>query len=136
VSQPTDPTQPQPSQPRRPEPATQSATQPASQPGSPPCPQPGSPPETESPDPSGQVRQLRVRRSPKYAAFMVTGALMGLLVALLAGGTGAVDPQSSRLKLIGYLGMALVLLGGLVGAGIAVALERFSQRSRIDVRGR
>jgi hypothetical protein len=134
VSQPTDPTQP--SQPRRPEPATQSATQPASQPGSQPGPQPGSPPETESPDPSGQVRQLRVRRSPKYAAFIVTGALMGLLVALLAGGTGAVDPQSSRLKLIGYLGMALVLLGGLVGAGIAVALERFSQRSRIDVRGR
>ena len=134
MSQPTDPTQP--SQPRRPEPATQSATQPASQPGSQPGPQPGSPPETESPDPSGQVRQLRVRRSPKYAAFIVTGALMGLLVALLAGGTGAVDPQSSRLKLIGYLGMALVLLGGLVGAGIAVALERFSQRSRIDVRGR
>jgi hypothetical protein len=114
VSQPTDPTQP--SQPRRPEPATQSATQ--------------------SPDPSGQVRRLRVRRSPKYAAFIVTGALLGLLVALVAGGTGAVDPQSSRLKLIGYLGMALVLLGGLVGAGIAVALERFSQRSRIDVRGR
>jgi hypothetical protein len=134
VSQPTDPTQP--SQPRRPEPATQSATQPASQPSSQPGPQPGSPPETESPDPSGQVRQLRVRRSPKYAAFIVTGALLGLLVALVAGGTGAVDPQSSRLKLIGYLGMALVLLGGLVGAAIAVGLERFSQRSRIDVRGR
>jgi hypothetical protein len=32
--------------------------------------------------------------------------------------------------------MALVLLGGLVGAAIAVGLERFSQRSRIDVRGR
>jgi hypothetical protein len=132
VSQPTDPTQPQPSQPRRPEPATQSATQPSSGPGS----QPETQPETQPADPSGQVRQLRVRRSPKYAAFIVTGALLGLLVALVAGGTGAVDPQSSRLKLIGYLGMALVLLGGLVGAAIAVGLERFSQRSRIDVRGR
>jgi hypothetical protein len=57
-------------------------------------------------------------------------------VALVAGGTGPVDPQTSRLKLIGYLGMALVLLGGLLGAGIAVAIERFSRRSRIDLRSR
>jgi predicted lipid-binding transport protein (Tim44 family) len=113
VSQPTEPTQPQPSEPRRPESATHAETQQA-----------------------GPVRQLRVRRSPKYAAFIVTGAVLGLFVAVVAGGTGAVDPQTSRLKLIGYLGMALVLLGGLIGAGIAVALERFSQRSRIDVRGR
>ena len=116
MSQPTDPTQPQPSQPRRPEPATHRETQPAEQ--------------------AGPVRQLRVRRSPKYAAFIVTGAVLGLFVAVVAGGTGAVDPQTSRLKLIGYLGMALVLLGGLIGAGIAVGIERFSQRSRIDVRGR
>jgi hypothetical protein len=32
--------------------------------------------------------------------------------------------------------MALVLLGGLLGAGVAVAIERFSRRSRIDLRGR
>ena len=77
------------------------------------------------------MRQLRVRRSPKYGAFITTGALLGLLLAVVAGGTGPVDPQTGRAKLIGYLGMALVLIGGLLGAGIAVALERFSRRSRI-----
>ena len=82
------------------------------------------------------MRQLRVRRSPKYTAFIVTGALLGLLVAIVAGGTGAVDPQFSRAKLIGYLAMAFVLLGGLLGAGVAVAVERFSPSSRLDVRGR
>jgi cation transporter-like permease len=98
-------------------------------------PTPTQPQPSEQPS-AGPVRRLRVRRSPKYAAFIVTGALIGLLVAIVAGGTGAVDPQFSRAKLIGYLAMALVLVGGLLGAGVAVALERFSTRSRLDARGR
>jgi cation transporter-like permease len=98
--------------------------------------QPTDPTQPQPSDPAGPVRRLRVRRSPKYAAFIVTGALLGLLVAIVAGATGPVDPQTGRAKLIGYLAMALVLLGGLLGAGVAVALERFSGRSRLDVRGR
>jgi cation transporter-like permease len=97
---------------------------------------PTPPPQPSEQPSAGPVRRLRVRRSPKYAAFIVTGALIGLLVAIVAGGTGAVDPQFSRAKLIGYLAMALVLVGGLLGAGVAVALERFSTRSRLDARGR
>ncbi len=80
------------------------------------------------------MHQLRVRRSPRYGAFLGTGAVLGLLIALVSGATGPVDPQTGRAKLIGYLAMTLVLLGALVGAGVAVVLERFSRRSRIDGR--
>jgi hypothetical protein len=78
------------------------------------------------------VRRLRVRRAPRYEAFLGVGALIGLVVAVFAGGTGPVDPQTGRMKLIGYLAMALALLGGLLGGLVAVTLERFSRRSRLD----
>ena len=99
--------------------------------------QPTEPPTSPQPEPQpdpepGPVRQLRVRRAPRYSVFVATGAVLGLLIALVSGGTGPVDPQTGRAKLIGYLAMTLVLLGGLAGATVAVALERFSRRSRID----
>jgi MFS family permease len=78
------------------------------------------------------VRQLRVRRAPRYEAFLGVGAVVGLVVAVIAGATGPVDPQTGRMKLIGYLAMGLVLLGGLLGGLVAVTLERFSRRSRLD----
>jgi MFS family permease len=81
----------------------------------------------------GPVRRLRVRRAPRYKVFLATGALIGLVVALVTGSAGPVDPQTGRAKLIGYLAMGLILLGGLLGGLVAVALERFSRRSSIDV---
>jgi hypothetical protein len=88
-------------------------------------------------DPSDRpVQRLRVRRAPRYETFLGTGAVLGIVVALVAGSIGPVDPQTGRAKLIGYLAMALILIGGLLGAGVAVALERFSSRSRLDARGR
>ena len=93
------------------------------------------PTDPQPTDPAaGPVRRLRVRRSPRYEIFIGTGALLGLLIALVVGNTGPVDPQTGRAKLIGYLAMGLMLLGGLVGGVVAVALERFSRRSRIDGR--
>ena len=89
-------------------------------------------PDQQQPADTGPVRRLRVRRSPRYGAFLATGAVLGLLVALVAGSVGPVDPQTGRAKLIGYLAMTFVLLGALAGAGVAVALERFAPRSRFD----
>jgi hypothetical protein len=93
-----------------------------------------SPPSDPTPTDPGDrpVRQLRVRRAPRYEAFLGVGALVGLVVAVLAGVTGPVDPQVGRVKLIGYLVMGLGLLGALLGGLVAVTLERFSRRSRFD----
>jgi MFS family permease len=91
------------------------------------------PSDPPSADPSGRpVQRLRVRRAPRYEVFLGTGALLGLLVAVVAGSIGPVDPQTGRAKLIGYLAMGLALLGALLGGLVAVTLERFSRRSRLD----
>jgi len=95
------------------------------------------PTDPQPTDPAeGPVRRLRVRRAPRYEVFLGTGAMLGLVIALVAGSAGPVDPQTGRAKLIGYLAMGLVLLGGLAGGVVAVALERFSRRSRIDTGSR
>jgi MFS family permease len=78
------------------------------------------------------VQRLRVRRAPRYEVFLGMGALLGIVVALVAGSIGPVDPQTGRAKLIGYLAMGLALLGALLGGLVAVTLERFSRRSRFD----
>ena len=91
------------------------------------------PTDPQPTDPAeGPVRRLRVRRAPRYEVFLGTGALIGLVLALVLGSTGPVDPQTGRAKLIGYLAMALILLGGLAGGLVAVVIERFSRRSSID----
>jgi MFS family permease len=92
------------------------------------------PTEPRPTDPAERpVRRLRVRRAPRYEVFLATGALVGLVIALVAGSAGPVDPQTGRAKLIGYLAMGLMLLGGLLGGLVAVGFERFSRRSSIDV---
>src|SRR5680860_57057 len=64
------------------------------------------------------------RRAPRYGPFVASGALVGFVVAAVLAvvlppvadhGTGAV---------LGYLGLVLALVGGLVGAAVAVVLDR------------
>ncbi len=62
------------------------------------------------------------RRPPRYAAFLATGAVAGLVVALvLALGPGEVAGDEARV--IGYLGALLAGLGALLGGVVAVLLE-------------
>ena len=76
--------------------------------------------------PPGATR-VQVRRAPKFAAFTVSGAVIGLVIGLLvialapqpATPTGF-QPRSIAL----YLGMVGLLLGGVLGAGLAVLIDR------------
>jgi hypothetical protein len=67
-------------------------------------------------------RPARVRR-PRYLAFLVTGALVGLLATVVLA-TAAGDEVGSVRRLMLYLGILLGGLGTLAGGAVAVWLER------------
>ena len=85
--------------------------------------QPPTQPQT-SHVPAPQPRRLPVRRHPRYGAFLLTGGVVGLVVAVVAGLAGSPDPGQSRGPLIGYLAVLLGLLGALLGGVVALVLDR------------
>lgn len=69
-----------------------------------------------------------VRRAPRYAAFIVVGGIVGLLVALVLVLTA---PGSGGLGLVlAFVGGGCALLGALLGGVAAVLADRRSVRSR------
>lgn len=69
----------------------------------------------------------RVHRSPRYGAFLVTGAVIGVALAVISGAIGTGDGSISAGRLIGYLAIVFGLLGALLGGAVAVLIERFSR---------
>ena len=63
-----------------------------------------------------------IRRSPRYVAFLATGAAVGVVVGLvlvLGPGAGVDD----RARLLAYLCALLAGLGALLGGVVAIVLE-------------
>jgi len=74
--------------------------------------------------PPGAV-PVRIRRAPRYRAFVLVGAILGLLAGavasiVLGGGSDTFSPTT----LTGYVGAIGLLLGGLLGAAVAILVER------------
>ncbi|MEH3076792.1 MAG: hypothetical protein PGN11_08940 [Quadrisphaera sp.] len=86
------------------------------------------PEQLERPEPP---RRVLVRRSPRYGVFLVGGAAVGAVVAL---GLTFSEPETQYgyASTLGYLVVALGLLGALVGGVAAVVagavLERQQRR--------
>jgi hypothetical protein len=81
--------------------------------------------EPKSPSPSASsVESVTIRRAPKFFSFLVTGAVLGLLVGLIwfvvAGNSASAD-WSSVLALVSVIGAAL---GALLGVAFALVVER------------
>jgi hypothetical protein len=97
--------------------------------------------EPARPDlPPGAV-PVRIRRAPRYRAFVLAGAVVGLVAgavaaAVLGGGDGPFSPTTVS----GYVGAIGLLVGGLLGAAVAVLVERPRRHQRDnlaeDTRGR
>jgi hypothetical protein len=66
----------------------------------------------------------KVRRKPKFTAFLVTGALMGLLIGFFLSVSGPGDPSYDGSAVLGFLGLIGAGLGMLVGGIIAVLLDK------------
>jgi hypothetical protein len=85
--------------------------------------------------------EVRVRRSPRYFRFMITGAILFAIVALVLTFSFPENPTYDRGSVFGFLLAIGVTVGVAVGAVVALVLDRVTARrarsvqaDRIDVR--
>jgi hypothetical protein len=71
-------------------------------------------------------------RQPRYGRFAVTGGLLGAVasVVLMLGPGHTIDQHR---RLLFFLGVVLVGLGGLLGAALAVIIEARARRGEPDL---
>jgi len=87
-------------------------------------------PEAPGPatDPDDEVTQARLRRAPRLPVFLVIGAVLGVIAALVATAAGHVDPKVGFGPTFGYLCIWLVPVGLALGAVVGIVLDRISTR--------
>jgi len=66
----------------------------------------------------------KVRRTPNFTAFLLTGGILGLLVGLFLSVFGPGDLSYDGSSALGFLGLIGTGLGVLAGGLIAVLLEK------------
>jgi hypothetical protein len=88
-------------------------------------------PQDEGGAPAGRndVQYGRVRRAPRYGSFVVTGAVVGVAIALILSLSRPATGEFSQNSVVGYVAATLGLLGALAGAGVAVLLDRRRPRT-------
>lgn len=78
-------------------------------------------PEPARPADQDGTRTLVVRRAPRFAPFLITGALLGVIAAAIIALTGAESSEFTRGAVFGFFAMILAIPGLLLG-GLAVLL--------------
>ena len=64
------------------------------------------------------------RRQPRFAAFLISGAVLGLLTGFVLSVVGPVDSRYDAASALGFLGLIFAGLGALAGGVVAVLLDR------------
>lgn len=108
-------------------------------------------PLDESEDPRGatvpertmreHIETVRLRRSPKYSVFLVVGAGLGVLAAMILtftfSGTGATSPNTGLVytsgQVFGFLALICITVGVVLGGLTALLLDRMLARRSRDV---
>jgi hypothetical protein len=72
------------------------------------------------------MNQVRLRRAPRYRAFVLTGALVGVLAAVVVVFSHLlpVHKDYSAGTVFLYFALVFALPGALLGAGVALWTER------------
>ncbi len=69
-------------------------------------------------------RYGRPRRAPRYGSFVVTGAVVGIVLAVVVSLSQPATGQFSQNSVVGYVAAIFGLVGALAGAALAVLLDR------------
>jgi hypothetical protein len=93
---------------------------------------PPQPDPTVQPDPVVQPGEedeptpthFRIRRAPRYRAFGFTGLGIGLIAGVILALSFKATSDYSIQTITGYFAVMFGLVGGLIGLGLAVAIER------------
>jgi hypothetical protein len=72
--------------------------------------------------------EVTLRRAPKYPVFLVLGALAGALGTLVLTASFPVDPAVGFAALYGYFVLFGIPIGVVLGALVAIILDRVSVR--------
>lgn len=77
-----------------------------------------------------KIEQVQIRRSPKFFPFLLSGGILGLIVAFVLNGLIAPADRTAA-PILGYLVAFSVAIGGALGVTAAVILDRIgSARSK------
>jgi len=75
-----------------------------------------------------EVDEVRIRRAPKFPAFMVVGGAVGAIVTLIVTSQFPADPSVGFGALFAYFCLYGVTAGVVLGAVLAIILDRVSAR--------
>lgn len=75
-----------------------------------------------------KLDEVSIRRAPKFSAFIVVGAVLGFLFTLILTSQSPPDPTVGFGPTLAYFSIYGVTAGGLLGAVVAIILDRVSAR--------
>ncbi|WP_404430367.1 potassium transporter Trk [Microbacterium lacus] len=95
-------------------------------------------PRTRSDD---RVETVSVRRAPKISVFLLLGAGLGVLVALILtfafNGTDQISPNTgvvyAPLQVFGFLSLICISVGLIIGGSVALIFDRRATRNAREV---
>ena len=85
---------------------------------------PGQPESTTSADPT----QLVLRRAPRLTVFLIGGALLGVIAALILNGIQTPNPDFVEESALGFFMVILAIPGLALGALVWLVLDRRSRK--------
>lgn len=71
---------------------------------------------------------VRIRRAPKFSVFLIVGAFVGVIVALVLTASFPIDKTIGFGPIFGYFALFGVIGGMLLGALVALIFDRISTR--------